>query len=73
MELMLPFSLTHMLSSLCFLGPMQATTFSSLGVLLQCSWAELEVATRNEPRPSFFRLAVCCWMFDQVRAHLITI
>ena len=36
------------------------------GVHLQCSWAEMELSTKDEPTPNYFRLAVSCWIFDQV-------
>jgi len=44
----------------------QAASWESLGVLLQCAWTEVKNGTRDEPAPHFFRLAVCCSIFDRI-------
>lgn len=44
----------------------QSASFESLGVFLQMAWIEVENGTVEEPSPNFFRLAVCCSIFDKV-------
>ena len=44
----------------------QASTFNSLGILLDVWFAEAQNATKHEPHPNFYRLAVSCWIYDQI-------
>lgn len=44
----------------------QSASFESLGIHLQCAWAEVCHGTASEPAPNFFRLAICCGLFDKI-------
>jgi len=46
----------------------QAASYESLGIHLQCAWAEVCHGTMSESSPSLFRLAVACRIFDHVCA-----
>jgi hypothetical protein len=44
----------------------QSGTFESLGLYLMCTWKEVCSCTAGESSPNYFRLSLCCKIFDQV-------